>query len=61
LRNAKLEVEKIKEVMDEPKTYTDLPKETRKNMIRKIYVSGGKYTVEIKSGDENHSVTLDVR
>ncbi len=60
LRNAKLDVEKIKEVMDEPKTYGDLPENTRKNMIRKIYVSGGKYTVEVKSGKESHSVALQV-
>ena len=60
LRNAKLEVKKIKEVMDEPKTYGDLPKDTRENMIRKIYVSGGKYTVEVKSGKESHSATLQV-
>jgi hypothetical protein len=61
LRNAKLEVKKIKEVMDEPKTYADLPEDTRENMIRKIYVSGGKYTVEIKSSKESHSVTLQVQ
>jgi len=60
LRNAKLEVEKIKEVMDEPKTYVDLPKETRENMIRKIYVSAGKYTVEVKSGKGSDNVTLQV-
>ena len=46
--------------MDEPKTYADLPEDTRENMIRKIYVSGGKYTVEVKSGKESHSVTLQV-
>lgn len=61
LRNAKLQVEKIKEVMDEPKTYADLPEDTRENMIRKIYVSGGKYTVEIKAGKKSHSVTLQAR
>jgi photosystem II stability/assembly factor-like uncharacterized protein len=60
LRNAKLEVEKIKKVMDEPNTYADLPKDTRENMIRKIYVSGGKYTVEIELGKESHRVTLQV-
>jgi photosystem II stability/assembly factor-like uncharacterized protein len=60
LRNAELEIEKIQEVMDEPTTYADLPEETRENMIRKIYVSGGKYTVEVRSGGETHSTTLQV-
>ncbi|MHC4569032.1 MAG: hypothetical protein ACYTE3_25135, partial [Planctomycetota bacterium] len=61
LRNARLELDKIKEVIDEPKTYADLPKETREKMIRKIYVSAGKYTVEVKSGENSHSTTLEVQ
>ncbi|MEA3225192.1 MAG: hypothetical protein U9Q07_04515 [Planctomycetota bacterium] len=60
LRSAELEIEKIQEVIDEPMTYADLPKDTRENMIRKIYVSNGKYTVEVKSDKESHSTTLQV-
>jgi photosystem II stability/assembly factor-like uncharacterized protein len=61
LRNAKLELDRIKEVIDEPKTYADLPEETREKMVRKIYVSTGKYTVEVKSGENSHSATLQVQ
>jgi photosystem II stability/assembly factor-like uncharacterized protein len=61
LRNAKLELDRVKEVIDEPKTYADLPRETREKMIRKIYVSAGKYNVEIKSGENSHSATLQVQ
>ena len=61
LRNAKLELDRIREVIDEPKTYADLPKETREKMIRKIYISAGKYTVEVTSGEDIHSTTLQVR
>jgi hypothetical protein len=61
LRNARIELDKIKEVIDEPKTYADLPQETREKMIRKIYISAGKYTVEIKAGENTHSTTLQVK
>ena len=61
LRNAKLELDRIKEVIDEPKTYADLPEETRDRMIRKIYISSGKYTVDIKSGENTDSAMLEVK
>jgi len=61
LRNAKLELDRIREVIDEPKTYADLPKETREKMIRKIYISAGKYTVEIKAGENTHGTALQVK
>jgi len=61
LRNAKLELDRVKEVIDEPQTYADLPEETREKMIRKIYISAGKYTVEVKSGENVHSATLQVQ
>ncbi|MBI9018934.1 MAG: glycosyl hydrolase [Phycisphaerae bacterium] len=60
LEKKKQKLDSIRRVKNEPETYADQPKQTRDNMIQKIYISKGKYTLEIKSGKNTHSRELIV-
>ncbi|MCP4452173.1 MAG: hypothetical protein GY809_11975 [Planctomycetes bacterium] len=46
--------------MDEAEQYANQPETTRDRMVRKVYVTQGDYTVEIKQGDATHSQALKV-
>ncbi len=60
IEDAQHAVKSIQRVMDEAEQYADQPKTTRDKMVRKVYVTQGDYTVEVKQGDATDSQPLKV-
>jgi photosystem II stability/assembly factor-like uncharacterized protein len=60
VEDAQDKVKTIQRVIDETNKYADHPEATRDRIVRKIYLSKGDYTVEIKQGKASTSQPLTV-
>jgi len=60
LEEAVDKVESIQRVIDELEAYANQPQETRDRMLRKVYITEGKYKVTVALADETASQPLQV-
>ncbi len=60
VEEAQDKVKSIQRVIDEAEKYADQPETTRDRIVRKIFITSGDYTVEVKQGDITDSQPLKV-
>jgi hypothetical protein len=58
--DAEDKVETIQRVIDEAEMYADQPEATQNRIVRKVYITEGAYSVQVKQGDAADTQTLTV-